>query len=752
MLTTLRSIVQEVAAIPSFRDALDCLALRVKESMGVDCCSVYLTEAPQSDHVLMATEGLSKSAIGIIKIAANEGLVGLVAQREEPINVQNAQQHPRFKFFPEADEEAYHSFLGAPIIHQRRVLGVITVQHTEKRPFSQDEESFLVTLAAQMALEIVHARTRGELNIRQENKTPALSGVSGSDGFAIGESILYQPKLTLKQYGMFPTKDPKEELAIFKVAVRNTRQDIATMAERMRKVVPKDAQSIFSWYQQLLDANSLGAEVELQISEGWTAGSALKRVVEQYRIQFDLMQDDYMKERIVDIEDLGNRVLAHIINDNSAPKADVERGILVAEEVTASMLAEYPAGSLAGVVSQKGSRNSHAAILARAMDIPAVMGIGDLPLTLLQSTLLVVDGYSGEVFIAPEGAVLEQYSKLAEQETKLHETMLAEAEAPMVTLDGVSLNLYLNAGLAISQDTRDDIPCDGIGLFRTEVPFMLRERFPSEGEQVKLYEQILKNFHPLPVTMRTLDVGGDKPLPYFPVQEENPFLGWRGIRITLDHPEIFLVQVRAMIKANATLGNLRIMLPMITAVNEVTEAKRLIEQAWNEVREELDTKVAKPLVGIMLEVPAVLYQLKELSTHVDFFSVGTNDLTQYMLAVDRNNARVAPLYDNYHPSVLRALFIIVTECGGLDKPVSICGELASEPAGALLLMAMGYRELSMSAKNLAKIKWLLRRVDTNEVESLLQDVLSCQDPQQVHKQTEKFIETAGFGALLRAGN
>ena len=210
--------------------------------------------------------------------------------------------------------------------------------------------------------------------------------------------------------------------------------------------------------------------------------------------------------------------------------------------------------------------------------------------------------------------------------------------------------------------------------------------------------------------------------------------------------------IRAMIKANASLGNLRIMLPMITAVNEVTEAKRLIEQAWNEVREELDTKVAKPLVGIMLEVPAVLYQLKELSSHVDFFSVGTNDLTQYMLAVDRNNARVAPLYDNYHPSVLRALFIIVTECGGLDKPVSICGELACEPEGALLLMAMGYRELSMSAKNLAKIKWLLRRVDTNEVESLLQDVLSCQDPQQVHKQTQMFIETAGFGALLRAGN
>lgn len=752
MLTTLRSIVQEVAAIPSFGEALDCLALRVKDAMDVDCCSVYLLEQEHQDYVLMATEGLSKSAVGVIRIKPEEGLVGLVGQREEPINVEDAQSHPRFKLFPQADEEAYYGFLGAPIIHQRKVLGVIAVQQTEGRLFCQDEESFLVTLAAQIALEIVHAKARGQLTIGQRDKPNAVSGTSGSEGFAIGQAVLHQPKVTLKQHGMRRTTDAVLELKIFKSAVRSTRSDIVKMSERMRAVVPKDAQAIFSWYEQLLDASSLGDEVEAQISKGWSAGSALKRVVEQYRIQFELMQDEYMRERIVDIQDLGNRVLSHIVRDNPQPRSQVEHGILVAEEVTASMLAEFSSGSLVGVVSQKGSRNSHAAILARAMDIPAVLGLGDIPLSMLDGKVLVVDGYTGEVLIAPEGAILAQYSQLAEQESQLHKTMLAESQAPMITLDGVALQLFLNAGLSVTQERREDIPCDGIGLFRTEIPFMLRERFPSEREQTQLYEQVLKSFSPLPVTMRTLDVGGDKPLPYFPIQEENPFLGWRGIRVTLDHPEIFLVQIRSMLKANIEHQNLRIMLPMITAVNEVTEAKRLIQQALTEVQDELSITLAKPKIGIMLEVPAVLYQLKELASEVDFFSVGSNDLTQYMLAVDRNNSRVAGICDYYHPSVLRALFIIASECGGLSMPVSVCGELASEPAGALLLMAMGYRELSMSGKNLAKIKWLLRRVTMADSETLLQHVLLCRDPNEVHTATSRFLEDKGFGALLRAGN
>ena len=342
-----------------------------------------------------------------------------------------------------------------------------------------------------------------------------------------------------------------------------------------------------------------------------------------------------------------------------------ESFILLAEDVTASMLAEYQHKGLKAIVSLSGSANSHAAILAHALELPAIMGVNNIPIAQLDQQQAIVDGYSGELFINPNEALKREYQHLIAQERKLTEKIQQVIHLPCITKDERKIELQLNAGLSAEFECPENLGAIGIGLFRTEIPFMNRHCFPSESEQTQLYKDILAGFPQQPVTMRTLDVGGDKSLPYFPIVEDNPFLGWRGIRITLDHPEIFLVQVRAMMRANQLHKNLEIMLPMISNVSEVDEALRLINQAYSEVDAELNTeqsqenvavkespkrvKLTRPKIGIMLEVPAVIFQLEELALRVDFFSVGSNDLTQYLLAVDRNNAQVANLHDAYHP-------------------------------------------------------------------------------------------------------
>jgi phosphotransferase system enzyme I (PtsP) len=323
-----------------------------------------------------------------------------------------------------------------------------------------------------------------------------------------------------------------------------------------------------------------------------------------------------------------------------------------------------------------------------------------------------------------------------------------------VTKDKVGMALYINVGLSAELESSHFSQGEGVGLYRTEIPFMLRERFPSEQEQFALYRAMLQSGPDKQITMRTLDVGGDKPLSYFPINEENPFLGWRGIRLTLDHPEIFLVQVRAMLRASLGLENLQIMLPMITSVSEVKEARRLIRQAYHEVSEEAHAKqqtLLMPKIGVMLEVPAVIYQLPQLASKVDFFSVGSNDLTQYLLAVDRNNPRVAGLYDSYHPAVLSALKTIIDQSIELNVPVTVCGELAGEPGGAILLMAMGYRKLSMNSHNLLKVKWVVRSISLSEAKQLLENVLELENPQEVKQQVNLYLESIGLGGLVRAG-
>jgi phosphotransferase system enzyme I (PtsP) len=754
MLGQLRRIVQDVAQEPALAKALAGLVSNVKNALKTECCSVYLADYQQQHFMLMATDGLNPDAIGNVSIGFAEGLIGWVGQREEPINLAQAHTHPRFKVTPEVSEDCFSAFLGCPIIHHRKVLGVLTIQQSASRVFSEDEESFLVTLGVQLASVLVHAEMRqlASQSSSQQVHVGQLQGLIGAPGIAIGEGLVLQPASDFDAISLQKTDDPERELSRFYRAVKVTKAEFNRLADRMSGHLPPDALAIFDVYHQLLDAASLGSEIEQQIADGWCAKSALKRVVEKFARQFDDMDDAYLRERGTDIRDLGQRVLNHLLDTEQRHYKLADAVVLVAENVTATMLAEIPRQQLVAVVSLKGSVNSHAAIMARGLGIPAVMGVDELPLMQWQGQRLIVDGYQGHILVSPAEAICHEYQQLMSKDAELNARYLAELHLNTQSACGHKFNLMVNSGLAIELETNQSDCTDGVGLYRTEFPFIMRSRFPTELEQVELYRKVLTGYPGKPVIMRTLDVGGDKPLPYLPISEENPFLGWRGIRLTLDHPEIFLVQIRAMLKANIGESNLHILLPMISDLAEIDESQRLIRQAWFEVDDEFNSEgiVPKPKVGVMIEVPSIMYQLPEVARKVDFCSVGTNDLTQYLLAVDRNNPRVGNLYDALHPAVLRALNQLSQQTQGLQLPTSICGELAGEPIGVLILAAMGFQTFSMNQRNLAKIKWLLRRIDLSELKLLLPEILACQSPKQVKLQVQRFLDQKQLLNQLRA--
>ena len=753
MLTKLRKIVLGFSQEADLAKALQQLVEQVKSAIGADCCSVYIADYQASHFRLMASDGFAQASIGQICVGFSEGLIGFVGQREEPINIADAQHHPYFKYLPDAGEDDFHAFLGTPIIHQRKVLGVISVRQRRVRQFSELEEAFIVTLSAQIAAVLANAEARhASLADRQQQLYhQPLKGIPGSSGVAIAPVWICQPKAELKNVALTRDDNHQKQLKLLRMAARKTRADFSKMSDELSGLISDQSLDIFEMYKHMLDSPALTEEIENEINAGWNVASALKLVFEQYISKFNNLDDSYLRERASDIRDLGNRLLSYIEQEQEQLSSVPEQYVLVADEVTASMLAEHQHRGMKAMVSLTGSQNSHAAILARALGLPAVMGVEQLNLADLSPVTTIVDGYSGELFIAPDEHLLSAYQALVAEEHFLADKVKQVVDLPAQTPDSHIVELQLNAGLAVGFEHSKNAGAQGIGLYRTEIPFMNRQSFPTEQEQTKLYREVLSAFTEQTVVMRTLDIGGDKALPYFPIEEENPFLGWRGIRITLDHPEIFLVQVRAMMRANHPYGNLAIMLPMVAGVEEVDEALRLINQAYQEVSQDSQQQLAKPKVGVMIEVPGTIFQLTSLAERVDFFSVGSNDLTQYLLAVDRNNPRVSALYDSYHPAVLHALNNISQEAKRLSVPLSLCGELAGEPAGALLLLAMGYDKLSMNPHNVARIKWIIRHVNLTDAQALLSYVLTLSSGQQVREHLHQTLENWQFGGFIRAG-
>jgi phosphotransferase system enzyme I (PtsP) len=751
MLNTLRKIVQEVNAAKDLKAALGIIVQRVREAMGSQVCSVYLLDPESNRFVLMATEGLNKKAIGKVSMALNEGLVGLVGTREEPLNLEHASEHPRYRYFAETGEERYASFLGAPIIHHRKVMGVLVIQQKEQRQFDEGEEAFLVTMSAQLAGVIAHAEATGSIRgLGRQGKgiqEAKFIGVPGSPGAAVGTAVVVLPPADLEVVPDKSVDDIAAELTLFNNALEGVRSDMRALSAEMATQLRPEERALFDVYLMMLEDAALGNEVVKVIRTGQWAQGALRQVIGEHINRFELMDDAYLRERASDVKDLGRRLLAYLQQARQQTLIYPDNCILVSEELSPAMLGEVPEGKLVGLVSVQGSGNSHVAIFARAMGIPTVMGAVDLPYSKIDGIQLIVDGYHGEVFTNPSEVLRKQYAEVVEEERQLAQGLDALRALPCETLDGHRMPLWVNTGLLADVKRAQERGAEGVGLYRTEVPFMIKERFPSEKEQLAIYREQLAAFHPLPVTMRSLDIGGDKALSYFPIKEDNPFLGWRGIRVTLDHPEIFLVQTRAMLKASEGLNNLRILLPMISGIQELEEALHLIHRAWGEVRDE-GTDVPLPPVGVMIEIPAAVYQVRELARQVDFLSVGSNDLTQYLLAVDRNNPRVADLYDFLHPAVLQALRLVVAGAHAEGKPVSICGEMAGDPAAAVLLMAMGFDGLSMNATNLPKVKWLLRQISMGKAQELLSQVMSIDNPQVIHSTLQLALRNLGLGRMI----
>jgi phosphotransferase system enzyme I (PtsP) len=783
MLTTLRRIVLEFSQEAELQNALERMVYRVKKAMQTDCCSIYLADYHHQHFVLMASDGLAKSSQGQVSIGFSEGLVGLVGQREEPLNIADAQQHQDFVHAPEVEEDEFNAFLGTPIIHQRKVLGILSIQQTESRQFTENDEAFLVTLSAQLASALANAEIKRLLNLHQDKNqgVKQLHGIAGAPGIALSEIAVCQPQADLAAVALKKSTNTEQQQLRFEQALEKTRQEFTQLSDKLSESIDDDSLAIFDVYKQLLEQANLGKEVSAKITSGWRADSALKLVIDHYISQFEAIEDSYFRERATDIRDLGTRLLINIQQQAIEELSFPEQFILLAQDVTASMVAQYQHNGLLGIISLSGSNNSHAAILARSLGLPAIMGVNAIVLSQLHQQRAIIDGYTGELFINPDETLVAEYQHLLSQENALTDKVVAVANLPSITQDGHRVEVLLNAGLSAGFEHSAKLGALGIGLYRTEIPFMNRHCFPSEQEQTQLYQKVLAVFPDYSVTMRTLDVGGDKSLPYFPINEENPFLGWRGIRITLDHPEIFLVQVRAMMRANQGLGNLEIMLPMISSVEEVDEAIRLINQAFFELQAELtkDTmaqlmaaeqglnytleqaqekakaksaKLIKPKVGIMLEVPSVIFQITALAQRVDFFSVGSNDLTQYLLAVDRNNSQVASLYDAFHPAVLSALFSIAQQSLAQKTPISLCGELASHPAGAILLLAMGFDKISMNGHNVPRIKWVIRHISLIQAQHILSHTLTLSTTQAVHSYLNEQLEKLGLGGFIRAGS
>ncbi|WP_316672441.1 phosphoenolpyruvate--protein phosphotransferase [uncultured Tolumonas sp.] len=750
MLTTLRQIVESVTAAPSLSEAMRTLVQQTRAAMHVDCCSVYISETQRQRYRLVATDGLSLDAVGKAVLPFNEGLVGLVGRREELINLADAPAHPSFKYLPEVGEDEFKTFLGVPIMHQRNVLGVLVVQQALSRQFTELDESFLVTLAAQLAVRIAHAELKGLISSSSGNHR-AVHGIGVSSGMAIAKAWVWQPKMALSQVNLKHSDEPELQVELLNQAVLQVQMDLDALAMRFQDAVQVDSQSIFDIYQHILADPNFIFQIEQEITENqWNATSAVRQVSERLIEQFSAMSDPYLRERALDIRDVAQRLLSSLAHSHMEQFDFQEPVILLAEEVTATLLAEIPKDRLAGVVSMRGAVNSHAAILARTMSVPAVMGL-ELPLQELDGQELIIDGANGDVIIQPSGAVLAEYEQLILQAKAFDDLVAKEALLPSETQDGCPVSVLLNAGLSLDVDSCLMDCSDGVGLYRTEIPFMLHDSFPSEQEQATRYRAILEQYNGRQVCMRTLDIGGDKPLPYFPISEENPFLGWRGIRITLDHPELFLAQLKAMLRASEHNDNLAIMLPMISSVSEVQAARRLLDQAWLEVSDELRARgsaIRYPSLGAMIEVPATIYLLPDLAPYVDFWSVGTNDLTQYLLAVDRNNARVADMYDGLHPAVLRALQQIIQVANQQAKPVSVCGELAGDSIGVLILLAMGYRRFSMNLNNIAKVKYLLRRVRTDALAPLLEQAIQLSDSAQIRKIFTNYLESLGLQSFI----
>lgn len=756
MLSTLNRIMHKVSIAPTLQDALQVMVDGVHHIIPTKICCIYLFDSRHNHFVLSAQEGIEELAIGEVKIAFDQGLVGRVAIRGQPLKFEDLSllQHIAIE-----NPNDILSFMGVPIIHQRKILGVITVEHPDVRLFNHKEETFLVTLATQLAAVLAHASATGDVTIflddlscLKSTQEMVVQGIPVASGIGIGTAYFVYP---LADLNAVPDKIVSEQEQVietlqFQAALKQTQGEIKTLHARLQTVLPPEELELFDVYSKILEARQFSDEVTALIQKGNWAQGALKRVIKKHISRFEKLDSSYLSERAVDIQDLGTRILFHLQIQGMCTKPFPEKTVLIGDEITASILLDIPAESLTGIVSLQGSANSHVAILARALGIPTVMAVKDFDLSQADRKTVIVDGFNGQVYVSPNEEVINNFQKLVEETHEIEAELEHIRNLPAKTKNGERIILSLNAGLSSDAQSLISVGADGIGLFRSEIVFMSRECFLSEEEQFGIYRELLQAFVPRPVVIRTLDIGADKTLPYFSFSEPNPFLGWRGIRISLDHPDLFLVQIRALMRANYGLNNLQILFPMITTIEEIEQALILCQQAFLELSAELPG-LKMPDLGAMIEVPSAVRISQSIAKQVEFLSVGTNDLTQYILAVDRNNARVANLFQELHPAVLHALKQVVDGAHSVSKHVSICGEMASNPAIALLLIGLGFDELSVHSNRLLHVKEVIRNFTKKQAIDIANKALKLERPTDIRILLEQALIDLDLDYLLHAG-
>ncbi len=738
---------REVMAEPvSAQERLDKIVVLIAANMVAEVCSVYVLRV-DSTLELYATEGLNRDAVHHTVMKSDEGLVGLVASQASAINLSNAQAHPAYSYRPETGEEIYHSFLGVPVLRAGNTLGVLVVQNRARRNYSEEEVEALQTTAMVLAEMIAS----GELSaLALPGAEPAarrsvhVKGSGLSEGIALGHVVLHEPRVVVTN---FIADDVPKELDHLRAAVESLRANLDELLEHGDVVEGGEHREVLEAYRMFAHDRGWVHKLEEAVMTGLTAEAAVERVQSDTRARMLRQTDPYLRERLHDLDDLANRLMRQLTGRDHAPSRESlpENAILVARSMGPAALLDYDRKRLRGLVLEEGGPHSHVAIVARALGIPAIGEIDNATGIVDPGDAVIVDGSTGDLHIRPLPDMEAAYVERVRLRARRQQQYSALRDKPCVTKDGEEIKLLINAGLSVDLPHIEDTGAGGIGLFRTELQFMVAANFPRTSEQYTLYRAVLDAAGDKPVTFRTLDIGGDKVLPYMRnVEEENPALGWRAIRLGLDRPGLLRTQIRALLRAAGSRA-LKIMFPMISTVQEFDQAKELVERELTHLRRHGHKLPDEVEVGSMVEVPSLLYQLDELLDRADFLSVGSNDLVQFLYAIDRGNPRVSNRFDAISPPILRALKDIADKAREHQKPATVCGEMASQPIGALALVAIGYRSLSLTPSAIGPVKAMLLDVDCRKAAAFLCPLI--EKPIRgapIREQLEKFAAQSGL--------
>ena len=737
---------REVMAEPVNAQArLDKIVVHIASNMVAEVCSVYVLR-DDSRLELFATEGLNREAVHLTTMRSGEGLVGRIAETAEALALSDAQSHPAFSYKPETGEEIYQSFLGVPILRGGSTLGVLVVQNKARRTYSEEEVEALETTAMVLAEMVATGELQSIVRPGAEianRRYMSLHGIAVADGVGLGHVVLHEPRVTIKQ---LIAEDPAREEARLDAALESVRQNIDLLIDRGNAAGAGEHREVLETFRMFAHDRGWLRRLREAIGSGLTAEAAVERVQNDARAKLARRTDPYLRERLHDLDDLANRLLHELTGESFVVSHEQmpDNAIIVARAMGPAALLDYDRKKLRGLVLEDGGASSHVAIVARAIGIPMVGDVTNVTDLVETGDAIIIDGSTGDVELRPQPDVQSAYAEKARLRARRQEQYHKLRDVPCVTKDGVKIGLHMNAGLLIDLPHVAETRAQSIGLFRTELQFMVAAQFPRGEQQYQLYKSVMDALPDTPVTFRTLDIGGDKILPYMSrLEEDNPALGWRAIRIGLDRPGLLRTQLRAMLRAGAG-RDLRIMFPMVATASEIDAAKDLTMREVMHLTRHGYVLPRDLKLGIMIEVPSVLFALDEILPRVDFVSVGSNDLTQYLFAADRDNKRVSTRFDPLSPSMLRALKTITDKASVHGTSVTLCGEMGGKPLDALALIGIGYRNLSMSPASIGPVKAMLLGLDAGEAQAFIAEKLNgTSGADSIREDLRSFAEAKG---------